>query len=116
LTRREGFVSQLSKLLAMNYGSYADQGICFALGVIGGEESSLALTRYLKERLPARNGSGHESWALGALTLVVGVPPEEFMKTSMWPRVEAEESAAWAAIKEMESVITYLREHRVAQM
>jgi hypothetical protein len=84
LSRRTHFVDEIAELLLASKQTYAGQGYCVALGLIGDEKSRMYLRDYLREYLPLNGRWYDQLWAIGALAKVEGNPPVEFLEPDLW--------------------------------
>ncbi len=84
LTRRTAFVDEVAELLIASRQTYAGQGYCVALGLIGDEQCSVHLQSYLREYLPPRGRIYDQLWAIGALAHINGKASEQFLALELW--------------------------------
>lgn len=75
LSKRSKFVRRIADLLISSEVTYAGQGYCIALGLIGNDECVDGLRSYLAKFLPLNGRFYDQDWALGALALITGSPP-----------------------------------------
>jgi hypothetical protein len=79
LSRRAGFVDQIAELLLASVQSYAGQGYCVALGLIGNESSRTCLENYLRKYLPLEGRIYDQLWAIGALAYIDRSLAQQFL-------------------------------------
>jgi len=84
LTTRASFTEHIGRLLLASEVTYAGQGHCLALGLIGGPVAAEFLKAYLRKYLPPRGRIYDQSWAIGALAHLDGESPMEFMSDELW--------------------------------
>jgi hypothetical protein len=65
--------------------TYGHQGLCVALGVIGGRGSRNYLYKYLEMYIDRHGTLTEQNWALGALVRLEGIVPQEFSDPRLWP-------------------------------
>lgn len=114
VTRRTSFVTKIARCLAENRGAYDEQGLCFALGLIGGPTAKKALIRYLEAHLPRRSHGGHEEWAVGALAYLEGEAPSRFTDPALW-RSPEEGNSPTKAIESFVEIVRYLSSNGVIE-
>ncbi|UVC08431.1 hypothetical protein IHQ71_25330 [Rhizobium sp. TH2] len=105
LTFREQFVPRIDRLLSQ--GGHG-QGYCVALALIGTDECAAALRRYLDTHLPINDQEFDQDWALGALALLEGEIPAEYLKPDLW-KIWRSEKDPMPGIKRFAKIIAYLR-------
>ena len=112
LTRRVGFINTIGRLLLASEMTYAGQGYCLALGLIGGHSCEEYLRAYLEKYLPLRGCFYDQNWAVGALACIRGTLPHKFLEPALWknsggivdPQREIENFAA---------LVDYLAKHQL---
>ncbi len=114
LTGRSSFAPRVARLLAASNGDYAEQGYCFAMGLLGGEKCRKSLVNYLTSRLPCRDSSGHELWALGAIAHIDGRHPYEFMRPHLWAGASPEGDYPLFGIERFEKLVDIIRRSKIA--
>jgi hypothetical protein len=112
LTQRAGFVDRIGQLLLESELTYAGQGYCAALGLIGGTSSEHHLQAYLKEYLPLNGRIYDQTWAIGAMVYIKGALPQEFLDPLLWidGKMKLDPSAG---IKDFANVIDYLSKNKL---
>jgi hypothetical protein len=84
LSGRVAFVDEIAELLIESRQTYAGQGYCVALGLIGDDRCRVHLQRYLSEYLPLRGRIYDQLWAVGALAHIDGKLSEQFLAPELW--------------------------------
>jgi hypothetical protein len=84
LSKRRSFVETIGGLLHASQQTYAGQGYCVALGLIGDSECRGYLREYLSKYLPLNGRFYDQHWAIGALTHLEGSAPEELLAPELW--------------------------------
>jgi hypothetical protein len=84
LSRRVSFVDAVAGLLLASQQTYAGQGYCVALGLIGDSDCRRCLREYLFKYLPLNGRFYDQEWAIGALAHIEKKPPQEFLAQELW--------------------------------
>lgn len=84
LSGRVAFVDEIAALLIESSQTYAGQGYCFALGLIGDDRCRVHLQRYLSEYLPLRGRIYDQLWAIGALAHIDEKLSAQFLAPELW--------------------------------
>jgi len=112
LTGRARFVAKLAELLLASELTYAGQGYCVAMGLIGGFTCQCHLRDYLNKYLPLRGRFYDQTWAIGALAQIEGSPPRDFLEPTLWTDRKGRLDPG-AAIKRFQDLVDYLHEHGI---
>ena len=113
LTQRTRFVERIGQLLQASELTYAGQGYCVAMGLIGGIPCEQHLRNYLKRYLPLINRIYDQEWAIGALTHILGSPPAEFLEPALWESGDMKLDPH-DGISKFADLVDYLQKHRLA--
>jgi len=92
--------------------TYAGQGYCVAMGLIGGFTCQCHLRDYLNKYLPLRGRFYDQTWAIGALAQIEGSPPRDFLEPTLWTDRKGRLDPG-AAIKRFQDLVDYLHEHGI---
>ncbi len=84
LSNRVAFVNQIGALLLDSELTYAGQGFCVALGLIGGDTCRHHLRAYLSRYLPVLGRYYDQEWAIGALAHIERDLPPEYLLPEIW--------------------------------
>src|SRR5215831_5694446 len=112
LTGRAGFVERIAELLLASELTYAGQGYCVALGLIGGPVCQNHLRAYLNNYLPLRGHFYDQTWAIGAFAQIQGSPQEEFLDPTLWMEARGR-LEPMASIQRFRDLVDYLHQHRM---
>jgi len=114
LNKRISFVPSIGDLLLASEMVYAGQGYCVALGLIGSEECARLLRSYLDTYLPLNGRDYDQTWAIGALAHVEGVPPQQYLEPALW-QISGYFIDPAEGIEDFSEVVSYLRRHRMIE-
>jgi Family of unknown function (DUF6000) len=106
------FVNQIAALLLASEMTYAGQGFCVALGLIGGDECRNHLRAYLSRYLPLRGRFYDQQWAIGALAYIEGDQPEEYLLPELWADAQTRMNPS-DSIQKFSELVSYLDQHRM---
>lgn len=113
LSKRSKFVRRIADLLISSEVTYAGQGYCIALGLIGNDECVDGLRSYLAKFLPLNGRFYDQDWALGALALITGSPPEEFLDPALWVFDQNLSMKPLEGVRRVNEIAHYLRQRRI---
>lgn len=88
LSRRVSFIDRIASLLLASQQTYAGQGYCIALALIGNDECRKYLRNYLSQYLPIQGRFYDQEWAIGALAYIEGIRPQEFLLPELWAEAQ----------------------------
>src|SRR5579863_1545390 len=84
LSKRIAFADRIAALLLDSELTYAGQGFCVALGLIGSDNCRRYLRAYLSKYLPLQGRFYDQQWAIGALAYIERTQPEEYLLPELW--------------------------------
>ena len=96
-------------MLLASEQTYAGQGYCLAVGLIGGHKCESHLGAYLDKYLLVNGRWYDQKWAIGALTHLREEPPCQYLDLNLW--TDAGRSMDPIAGIEAFDLIRYLRLH-----
>ena len=112
LSGRTAFVDKIANLLIESQQTYAGQGYCVALGLIGNDRCRVHLQSYLNECLPLRGRIYDQLWAIGALAHIDGKLSEPFLVPESWTSDRSELDPV-KGIRQFRELVEYLTLHRM---
>lgn len=111
LSKRAVFTDEIAALLLASELTYAGQGFCVALGLIGSHECRKHLRAYLSKYLPLQGRFYDQQWAIGALAYVERTQPKEYLLPELW--AEAQNWDPLNAIQRFSDMAGYLDHHQM---
>jgi hypothetical protein len=107
LSKRAAFVDEIAALLLASEQTYASQGYCVALALIGNDKCRKYLRAYLSKYLPFSGRFYDQEWAIGALAHIEHAAPEEYLLPKLWADGDRHMHPS-AAIERFSALIAYL--------
>ena len=108
LTKRSHFVRDIVDLLIASEMVYAGEGYCIALALIGDAACAEGLRAYLAKYLPLNGRVYNQDWAIGALTVIGGHPPGEFLDAALWTDGSYHMDSS-AGIRDVAEIVAYVQ-------
>ena len=110
LSGRVAFVDEIAKLLIESQMTYAGQGYCVALGLIGDDRCRSHLQSYLSVYLPLRGRIYDQLWAIGALVHIDEKLSEQFLAPELWTS-DGSGLDPVKGIRQFRELVAYLAHH-----
>jgi hypothetical protein len=112
LTKRHRFVQPIADLLMASTQTYAGQGYCVALGLLGTDECARHLHAYLRKYLPLNGRFYDQSWAIGALVRIERHLPVEFLEPALWSEGDQAIDPT-EAVRKVKEISDFLEQHHM---
>ena len=105
--RHHELTNTIAARLGSAMGAYDVQGLCFGLGLLGGDLARSSLRKYLEENIADNSEGGERSWALGALAYCDGEPPQQYMHAGLWR--DSDDNGPMRAVREFSRIVKFLK-------
>ena len=92
--------------------TYAGQGYCVALGLLGTDECVQHLHAYLRKYLPLNGRFYDQDWAIGALAHIEENVPAELLEPALWSEGDQAIDPS-KAIRKFKELADFLKQHHM---